>query len=164
MKDRKINNLITHNALLWLLIGGLSISIIQLWATNAQQRAELNYQKAFTKHIETKGLEHWNFWYNLNKNKYVKPQSNEDTIRYVFGEYGDLAVKVAKCESGLNEKSVNKQSSARGLFQVMQSWHKIDQKWLFDPMINSLVARELFESSGNSFLPHWQASFNCWGK
>jgi hypothetical protein len=95
---------------------------------------------------------------------YTQPDAPEDIIMTVFGEDGELAVKVAKCESGLNPNAINKTSSARGLFQIMQSWHKIDQKWLFDPMINTLVARQLFDESGGSFSPHWDASIDCWSK
>jgi 3D (Asp-Asp-Asp) domain-containing protein len=59
MQDRKINNLMIHNSLLWMVIGGLCISLIQLYATNLNRTAEINYLQAYSKHIETKGLEHW---------------------------------------------------------------------------------------------------------
>lgn len=100
----------------------------------------------------------------IEKKVFVEPESIEDKIRHAFPENPDLAVRVAKCESGLNPKAVNKTSSARGLFQVMQSWHKIDQKWLFDPTINILVARRLYNESGGSFLPHWSSSSSCWSE
>lgn len=84
----------------------------------------------------------------------------EQEIRLVFGKAGDTAVKVARCESGLNPQAKNKISSARGLFQIMQSWHKIDQKWLFNPNINILVAKQLYDEQGWN---PWEASRWCWG-
>lgn len=96
--------------------------------------------------------------------EYKIPETIEDKIRATFGEHGDLAVKVAFCESGLNPKAKNSTSSARGLFQVMQSWHKINEKWLFNPDINIQVAHGLFKESGNSFSPHWDASKHCWSE
>lgn len=84
----------------------------------------------------------------------------EEEIRLVFGEAGETAVKVARCESSLNPQAKNKTSSARGLFQIMQSWHGIDQKWLFNPHINILVAKQLYDEQG---LAPWEASRWCWG-
>ena len=100
----------------------------------------------------------------IEKTIYVTPTTIEDKIRAVFGKDGDLAVRVAKCESGLNPKAKNSTSSARGLFQIMQSWHKIDQKWLFNEDVNIQVAYKLYQESGNSFSPHWDASKHCWSK
>jgi len=89
---------------------------------------------------------------------YTQPDSIEDQIKAVFKEYGDQAVKVAKCESGLNPKARNKTSSARGLFQIMQSWHKIDQKWLYNPTVNIEIAHQLFQEQG---WEPWRASNGC---
>jgi hypothetical protein len=100
----------------------------------------------------------------VEKPVYDYPTNPEAIIDAVFGSDATLAKKVAKCESGLNPMAANSTSSARGLFQVMQSWHKIDAKWLFNPMINTLVAKKLFDESGGSFSPHWNASKHCWGK
>lgn len=97
----------------------------------------------------------------VEKPVYVTKDSPiEDQIRAAFGAEGDIAVKVARCESHLNPKAVNKSSSARGLFQIMQSWHKIDQKWLFDPVINIQVAHKLYQEQG--WTP-WAASNHCHG-
>lgn len=90
----------------------------------------------------------------------TKDSSIEDQIRAAFGAEGDIALEVARCESGLNPKAVNKTSSARGLFQIMQSWHKIDQKWLFDPVINIQVARKIYQEQG--WTP-WVSSNHCHG-
>ncbi len=98
----------------------------------------------------------------ITKTVYTHPITIEDKIKAKFGKDGDLAVKVATCESGLNPKAKNKTSSARGLFQIMQSWHKINEKWLLNPDINIEVAYKLYQESGNSFSPHWDASAHCW--
>lgn len=100
----------------------------------------------------------------ITKTEYVEPQTVEAKIISAFGKDAELALEVARCESGLDPRATNKTSSARGLFQVMQSWHKIDQKWLYDADINIKVAKQLFDESGGSFLPHWSASANCWSK
>ena len=86
------------------------------------------------------------------------PQTVEEKIRSVFTQEPDLAVKVAKCESGLNPNAKNKTSSARGLFQVMQSWHKIDERWLLNEDINIQVAHSLYQDQG--WTP-WRASNHC---
>lgn len=86
------------------------------------------------------------------------PQSIEDEICAVFGSHCSDALKVARCESGLNAKSANKTSSARGLFQVMSSVHGIREKWLYNPHINIQVAKMLFDASG---WEPWRASNNC---
>lgn len=95
----------------------------------------------------------------VEKKVFANPQTIEEKIAVVFGEDAEQAIKVARCESGLNPKAVNKASSARGLFQIMQSWHKIDQKWLFDPEINIRVAYKLWTEQG--WTP-WEASKSCW--
>lgn len=90
----------------------------------------------------------------------TKDSPIEDQILAAFGAEGDIALKVARCESGLNPKAINKTSSARGLFQIMQSWHRIDQKWLFDPVINIQVAKKLWSEQG---WEPWRASNKCHG-
>ncbi len=92
--------------------------------------------------------------------KYLTPKTTEQKIAATFGNEADTALKVAKCESSLNPKAVNKTSSARGLFQIMQSWHKIDQKWLLNEDINIAVAYQLWLEQG--WTP-WEASRHCWG-
>lgn len=91
---------------------------------------------------------------------YKTPETIEEKICSVFKENCNDAIKVAKCESGLNPLSVNKTSSARGLFQIMQSWHKIDQRWLFIPEINIQVAYQLWRDQG---WEPWRASNHCHG-
>lgn len=160
-QDQKISNLYTLNALTSLLTIGVIIYATSLYVTTLTQKAEIAYLQAFTKHIETKGLEHWNNWYQLDQNKFSQPKNVDEIIEFVFGKNANQAKKIAKCESGYNHKAKNKQSSARGLFQVLAYTHEIDDKWLYNPMINTLVARELFNASG--WTP-WEASRLCWQK
>jgi hypothetical protein len=89
------------------------------------------------------------------------PKNNEEIIRSVFGKDADVALKVAKCESGMNPKARNKTSTARGLFQVMASIHGVREKWLYDPLINTLIAKSLFDASGWN---PWNSSASCWNK
>ena len=90
-----------------------------------------------------------------------KPQNPEQIIEYVFGKDAPLMKKVAYCESHLNPKAANKQSSARGLFQIMASVHQVKESWLYSPMINSLIAKELYDKQGTT---PWNSSKSCWSK
>lgn len=121
--------------------------------------AEINYYKAYSRHIEGMGLAHWNNWYALNQNKFNKPKTTEEIIDYVFEGKAELAKNIAKCESGLNPRAKNTESSARGLFQVLAYTHDINEKWLYDPMINALVAKKLMDASGTN---PWVSSLPCW--
>lgn len=89
------------------------------------------------------------------------PKTVEEEIRAVFGKDAPTALRVAKCESGFNPKAKNKESSARGVFQIMQSWHGIKEKWLLNQSINVRVAYQLFTEQGWN---PWKASRHCWGK
>lgn len=91
--------------------------------------------------------------------KYVVPETIEDKIRARFGDEAEVALKVAFCESSMNPKAKNSTSSARGLFQIMQSWHKINEKWLLNEDINIEVAYQLWSEQG--WTP-WEASAHCW--
>lgn len=97
----------------------------------------------------------------VEKPIYVTPETIEDKIRATFTEDPETAVRVAKCESGLNPKAKNKTSSARGLFQIMQSWHKVSEKWLLNEDINIAIAHQLWHEQG--WVP-WEASRHCWGE
>jgi hypothetical protein len=89
------------------------------------------------------------------------PLNNEEIIRSIFGSEAETALKVAKCESGMNEKARNKTSTARGLFQIMASIHGVKEKWLYDPMINTMIAKSLYDASGWN---PWESSRSCWDK
>lgn len=89
------------------------------------------------------------------------PETPEEIIEAIFEDKAEEAKVVARCESGMRPDAVNPTSSARGLFQIMQSWHKIDERWLFNPIINTLVAKKLYDEQG--WTP-WEASRHCWDK
>jgi hypothetical protein len=77
----------------------------------------------------------------------------------------DLAVRVARCESGLNPKAINVNvggSRDRGLYQINEKYHpEVSESQAFDP-----------EFSVNFFcdavlagkLSWWDASKKCWNK
>ncbi len=93
---------------------------------------------------------------------------NEAIIRKIAKEQGvdpELAVRVAKCESKLNEKAVNTNtegSKDRGLFQINDKYHpEVSDAEAF----NSIFATEFFckaFKAGN--LSWWSATKSCWDK
>lgn len=93
---------------------------------------------------------------------------NEGIIRRIAKEQQvdpDLAVRVAKCESGLDHKAinVNKEGSVdRGLFQINTKYHP---EVTDDEAYNPICATEFFckaFKAGN--LSWWNASKTCWEK
>ena len=85
----------------------------------------------------------------------------EEKIKYVFGKDGELMVRIARCESGLNPKAKNSSSSARGLFQILSKLHQVKEQWLYDEDVNIAIARQMFDASGTR---PWNASKHCWNK
>lgn len=75
---------------------------------------------------------------------------NERVIRHVFGRYGDQAVRVAKCESGLSEWARNGQYL--GLFQMGSSERRIYGHGN-NPWAQSRSARAYFFDSGRDWSP-----------
>lgn len=90
--------------------------------------------------------------------RFTPPQTVEDQIRFVFGDKADEALKVARCESGLNPTITNKVSSATGLFQVLSVTHGVSKTYLKDSFINVLIAKKLYDASG--WTP-WVSSNHC---
>ena len=95
-------------------------------------------------------------------------KSNEQIIREIATSYGvdpDLAVRVAKCESKLNESAcnVNAQGSKdRGLFQINDKWHpEVTDEQAFDPKFST---RFFSEAVKNNHLDWWTATKSCWNK
>jgi len=77
----------------------------------------------------------------------------------------DLAVRVAKCESSLNEKAVNKNSDGsldRGLFQINNKYHpEVTDAEAFNPVL----AAEFFCKAVNAgHSDWWKATESCWNK
>ena len=95
-----------------------------------------------------------------------KSETVEQTIRRIAKDEGidpDLAVRVAKCESGLNPgaKHVNPAGSVdRGLFQINSRWHKeVSDETAFDIERST---RFFCKSFKEGHLSWWNASKKCW--
>jgi hypothetical protein len=95
-------------------------------------------------------------------------KSNEQIIRETAMLYGidaDLAVRVAQCESKLNEKvkNINAGGSCdRGLFQINNKWHpEVTDEQALDPEFS---ARFFCEAVKNNHLDWWSATKSCWNK
>jgi hypothetical protein len=80
-------------------------------------------------------------------------------IRQVFGAYADQAIRVARCESGLNPAAQNPYSIggsyATGLFQILypSTWSTTPQANLspFDARANTQAAYHIFSRDGYSW-------------
>ena len=75
----------------------------------------------------------------------------------------DLAVRVAKCESGLDPQAVHinaKGSKDRGLFQWNDKFHpEINDHYAFDAKLST---REFCKAFKNGHLDWWNATKDCW--
>jgi len=96
----------------------------------------------------------------------AKSETVEQIIRRVAKDEGvdfDLAVRVAKCESGLNPGAVhiNPQGSVdRGLFQINSRWHKeVLDEIAFDAEGSTRFFCKAFKEGHLSW---WSASKKCW--
>jgi hypothetical protein len=75
-------------------------------------------------------------------------------IRAVFGPYGNQAVAVATCESGLNPNAANPNSTARGVFQFLSStWATTSYAGYspFNAWANIQAAHQVFARDGYSW-------------
>jgi hypothetical protein len=93
---------------------------------------------------------------------YRLPDTIEREIKAVFGNDGDDAIKVARCESGLRPQVCNDGLNSNGtvdcgVFQV-NSIHGVNRKWLQDRGINIRVAFGLFKDQG---WEPWRSSNKC---
>ena len=94
----------------------------------------------------------------------------EQLIRYYSAQYGiaaDLPLRIARCESGLNQFAKNRTSTASGVFQYLSStWSSTDQGKLglsvFDADANVKAAVSYIASRGHA--RPWAASQYCWSK
>jgi len=88
----------------------------------------------------------------------------EEKIRAVFGKDGEMAVKVAFCESSLNPLVTHKTSSAKGLFQIINStWKHFDCVGSpLNPNDNIRCAKKIFDKYGWGSTASWLASRRCW--
>lgn len=87
----------------------------------------------------------------LGATKYTK-ESSEYAIRYVFGDKAETFIKIAHCESGLNNLAINKNDAkitghpSWGLLQVNGQLGQDD--YLFHPYNNAKEAKKIFEKQG----------------
>jgi hypothetical protein len=89
-----------------------------------------------------------------------EPTQVQVAIQQSFpGSLQAKAVRVAKCESGLNPRAVSPGGGNHGLFQI-NNVHKgrvqsMGYSWsqIYDPFVNAKVARAIFDASGGSWQP-----------
>lgn len=70
----------------------------------------------------------------------------EAIIRRVFGEDAEMALAIAKAESGLNPLADN--GKCIGIFQIMLFPSRPSRAELYDPEINIITAKKIFDDSG----------------
>lgn len=98
-----------------------------------------------------------------------EPQSVEDIIKSEWKTDADIGLKIAFCESTNNPLVKNKNSSATGLFQFINStWRDTRFRMNLDPSLdlrldpveNSRTAYFLYQLKGTQ---PWSSSKKCWG-
>ena len=96
----------------------------------------------------------------------AKQKTVEERIRDIAREIGvdpKLAVRVARCESGLDPAAVNintDKSRDRGVFQWNDKWHpEVSDDCAFDV---ECATREFCKAVKNGKLSWWNASKKCW--
>ena len=101
--------------------------------------------------------------------KTEKIETEEEIINLIkktakkYGIDEELAVRVAKCESGLNPKAINTNapdSIDRGLYQINSKWHpEITEEQAFDIQFSTNF---FCEAVKNGYIRWWKASQKCW--
>jgi len=93
---------------------------------------------------------------------------NEAIIRKIANEEcvdPDLAVRVARCESGLNHKAKNINpdgSCDRGLFQINDKYHpEVSDDEAYNPIFSTKFFCKAFK---NGNLSWWNVTRKCWEK
>lgn len=95
--------------------------------------------------------------------EYIKEYSEE------YGVDSDLALNIAKCESEYYYEAQNPDSSAEGVFQMIDSTWEYTMEMMDMPTTTSKISVPesieagvyLLSKEGSS---HWDASKNCWSK
>jgi Transglycosylase SLT domain len=96
--------------------------------------------------------------------------SKEEVIQLIesyssqYGIHADLPLRIAKCESGYNQFSKNRSSTASGVFQYLNSTWRNTQAGkegvsVFDAEANIKMAISHIATHGTS---PWNASRGCW--
>lgn len=95
----------------------------------------------------------------------VRRSGLEAYVWTYFGEHTDRAMKVIKCESGGNPKAKNKNSTATGLFQIIEgTWRSYRCEGdRTNPSDNIACAWKIYERNGYRFNTNggWSASYAC---
>ena len=81
----------------------------------------------------------------------------------IFGEDKYTAAKIVFCESSGNEKAKNKNSSARGLLQILYRLHKLPEDKLLTADYNIEQGYKLYKQAKYTFKP-WNSSRKCWSR
>ena len=87
---------------------------------------------------------------------FTSKEGVESYIRYKFGASGDIAVKVANCESGLNPNALNNNPKTRdysvSIFQInlfgSLAKSRPSKEWLMNPQNNIDYSHAMFIKEG----------------
>ncbi len=95
-----------------------------------------------------------------------KEETTEEIVRRICDEEKvdpGLALRVARCESGLNKMAVNINEGGsldRGIFQINDKYHpEVTPAQAFDPEFSTHFFCKAFKKGNLSW---WEASKKCW--
>jgi hypothetical protein len=109
----------------------------------------------------------------ISNDPYTGRQYSKDEVQQLIKEYSaqygisaDLPLSIANCESGYNQLSKNRNSSASGVFQyISNTWRNTEASRLgvspFDADANVHMAVSSIAANGTA---PWLASKSCWSK
>ncbi|OPZ94721.1 MAG: hypothetical protein BWY74_00332 [Firmicutes bacterium ADurb.Bin419] len=80
--------------------------------------------------------------------KNIKEIEIEEKIIKVFGEEGQNAIRIAKCESSLKENAINFSYGCYGIFQIMAMEGRPSPEQLLNIDININTAYQIYKDSG----------------
>lgn len=86
--------------------------------------------------------------------------SMEKIIKDIWEDDAELGIAIAKCESGLNPQAKNKNSTASGLFQILEvHWYEGFNP--FNPYQSACLAYQIYKRDGTK---PWESTQSCWNK
>lgn len=91
----------------------------------------------------------------------------EEYVEQVFGDSAEGAKKVVACESSWRPNAKNPNSSAKGIFQVIDgTWKQFNCEGdVFNPYDSTNCAKKIYDYYGSfGTSGGWLASKNCWGR
>lgn len=135
---------------LGVLIGGSGV-FVRLEYSNLITPEKLTFENPAILPVQAKEVE-----------KVEKVETVEETIRRVAGDFpeAETLVKIAFCESSFDRLAENKESSAKGVFQILDM-HKLSAVERFNVETSTRWAVEKATKDG---FKAWNASKHCWGK